>query len=75
MLSTNARKIKCPYTYIANFAKKTKEWINQLLKAKSIYKIEHTKWVSPSVEAPKKNGKLRVCVNLKNVNVATIKDN
>ena len=39
-----------------------------------IYKIEHTPWVSPLVVVPKKNGKLRVCINLKKVNVATIRD-
>ena len=31
-------------------------------------------WVSPLVVVPKKNGKLRVCINLKKVNAATIRD-
>ena len=31
--------------------------------------------MSPIVVVPKKNGKLRVCVNLKQVNVVTIRDN
>ena len=31
-------------------------------------------WVSPLVVVPKKNGKLRVCINLKKVNDATISD-
>ena len=31
-------------------------------------------WVSPLVVVPKKNGKLRVCINLKKVNTATIRD-
>ena len=39
-----------------------------------IYEIEHTSWVSPLVVVPKKNGKLRVCINLKKVNAATIRD-
>ena len=31
-------------------------------------------WVSPLVVVPKKNGKLIVCINLKKVNVATLRD-
>ena len=64
-----------PYTYNENFAKKIKEEIDKLLEAEFIYEIEHTEWVSPIVVVPKKNGKLRVCVNLKQVNAATIRDN
>ena len=41
------------------------------MEAKFIYEIEHTEWVSPIVVAPKKNGKLRVCVNLKKVNATS----
>ena len=44
------------------------------MEAEFIYEIEHTDWVSPIVVVPKKNGKLRVCVNLKKVNAATIRD-
>ena len=43
-----------PYTYNENFANKIKEEINKLLKAKFIYEIEHTKWVSFIVVVPKK---------------------
>ncbi|MCO5577322.1 hypothetical protein L7F22_031150 [Adiantum nelumboides] len=64
-----------PYTYNETFAKKVKEEIDKLLEAKFIYEIEHTEWVSPIVVVPKKNGKLRVCVNLKQVNAVTIRDN
>ncbi|MCO5565051.1 hypothetical protein L7F22_018722 [Adiantum nelumboides] len=39
-----------------------------------IYPIEHSEWVSPIVIVPKKNGKLRVCVDLKKVNAATRRD-
>ena len=53
---------------------KIEEEINRLREARFIYKIEHTEWVSPLVVVPKKNGKLRVCVNLKKVNAATIRD-
>ena len=63
---------QCPYTYNDTFAKKIKEEIDKLLIVEFIYEIEHTDWVSPIVVVPKKNGKLRVCVNLKKVNAATI---
>ncbi len=63
-----------PYTYNDNFANKIKEEINKLLEAEFIYEIQHTEWVSPIVVVPKKNGKLRVCVNLKKVNAATVRD-
>ena len=64
-----------PYTYNDTFAKKIREKIDKLLVAKFIYEIEHIDWVSPIVVVPKKNGKIWVCVNLKKVNAATIKDN
>ena len=64
-----------PYTYNDTFAKKIKEEIDKLLEAEFIYEIEHTEWVSPIVVVPKKNGKLRVCVNLKQLNAVTICDN
>ena len=60
--------------YNDTFGNKIKEEINKLLEAEFIYKIEHTEWVSPIVIVPKKNGKLRVCVNLKKVNAASIRD-
>ena len=43
-----------------------KEEIDKLLDARFIYKIEHTEWISPIVIVTKKNGKIRVCVDLKN---------
>ena len=64
-----------PYTYNETFAKKIKEEIDKLKESEFIYEKEHTDWVSPIVVVPKKNGKLRVCVNLKKVNAATIRDN
>ena len=61
-----------PYTYNDNFANKIKEEIDKLLEAEFIYEIEHTEWVSPIVVVCKKNVKIRVCINLKKVNVAMI---
>ncbi|MCO5592031.1 hypothetical protein L7F22_046025 [Adiantum nelumboides] len=63
-----------PYTYNETFARKIKEEIDKLKEAEFIYEIEHTDWVSPIVVVPKKNKKLKVCVNLKKVNAATIRD-
>ena len=63
-----------PYTYNENFSKRIEEEVNRLKEAEFIYEIEHTEWVSPVVIVPKKNGKLRVCINLKKVNAATIRD-
>lgn len=63
-----------PDTYNNNFAKKIKDKIDNLLEADFIYEIEHMEWVSPRVIVPKKNKKVRVCVNLKKVNAATIRD-
>ena len=42
-----------------------KEEIHKLLDAGFIYEIEHIEWVSPIVIIMKKNGKIRVCVDLK----------
>ena len=64
-----------PYTYNDTFAKKIKEEIDKLLEANFIYEIKHTNWVSPIVVVFQKNGKLCVCVNLKQVNAVTIRDN
>ncbi|MCO5554772.1 hypothetical protein L7F22_008306 [Adiantum nelumboides] len=54
-----------PYTYNETFARKIKEEIDKLKEAEFTYEIEHTDWVSPIVVVPKKNKKLRVCINLK----------
>ncbi|MCO5578895.1 hypothetical protein L7F22_032744 [Adiantum nelumboides] len=63
-----------PYSYNDNYVKKIEEEINRLKEVGFIYEIDHTEWVSLLVVVPKKNGKLRVCVNLKKVNAATIRD-
>ncbi|MCO5572921.1 hypothetical protein L7F22_037746 [Adiantum nelumboides] len=64
-----------PYTYNETFARKIKEEIEKLKEAEFIFEIEHIDWVSPIVVVPRKNGKLRVYVNLKKGNAATIRDN
>ena len=53
---------------------KVKEKIERLLKAKFIETARYVEWLSNIVPVKKKNGKLRVCIILKKVNVATIRD-
>ena len=51
-----------------------KEEIQKLLEARFIYPISDSKWVSPLVIVPKKNGKWRVCVDYRELNKSTQKD-
>ena len=48
--------------------------VRRLLQAGFIYPVEDSKWVSPVVVTPKKNGKWRVCVDYKPLNAATKRD-
>ena len=49
--------------------------VKKLLQAGFIYLVEDSKWVSPVVVTPKKNRKLRVCVDYKLLNTTTKMDN
>ena len=53
---------------------KVKEDIKKLLKAKFIRPIRYVQWLTNIVPVMKKNGKLRVCVDFRDLNVATPKD-
>ncbi|MCO5577579.1 hypothetical protein L7F22_031410 [Adiantum nelumboides] len=57
-----------------NYAKKVKEEIDNRLKAGFITKVANSDWLFPIVVVPKKNGKLRVCVDYRKLNAQTIKD-
>ena len=46
----------------------------KLLDVGFIYEVEHIEWVSPIVIVMKKNGNMRVCVDLKKFNATTIRD-
>ena len=48
--------------------------VRKLTEAGFIYPVEDSKWVSAVVVTPKKNGKLRICVDYKPLNVATKRD-
>ena len=49
-----------------------KEELRKLLNANFIYPISDSKWVSPLVIVPKKNGKWRVRVDFRELNKATL---
>ncbi|MCO5550293.1 hypothetical protein L7F22_003775 [Adiantum nelumboides] len=57
-----------------NYAKKVKEEIDNLMKTGFITEVESSDWLFPIVVVPKKNGKLRVCVDYRKLNAQTIKD-
>jgi hypothetical protein len=47
---------------------------NKLLAVGFVKPVEEVTWLSSIVVVPKKNGKLRICVDFKKLNVATKKD-
>ncbi|XP_059664235.1 uncharacterized protein LOC132310008 [Cornus florida] len=53
---------------------KIKEEIERLLKAGFIRTVRYVEWLSNVVPVIKKNGKLRICVDFRNLNIATPKD-
>ena len=53
---------------------KVKEEIEKLLKAKFIIPTRYVQWLANIVPMMKKNGKLRVCVDFRDLNVVTPKD-
>ncbi|MCO5551478.1 hypothetical protein L7F22_004982 [Adiantum nelumboides] len=74
MISTAKPVQQRPYPMNPKYTKIVQEELEKLIECGFIYPIEHSKWVSPIVIVPKKNGKLRVCVDLKKVNAATRRD-
>ena len=53
---------------------KVKEEIEKLLKAKFIRPSRYVQWLANIVPVIKKNGKLRVCVDFRDLNIANPKD-
>jgi len=62
------------YQLNTNYATNIKQDINKLFATCLIKHVEKATWLSPIVVVPKKNGKLRIRVNFKKLNVATEKD-
>jgi len=48
--------------------------IDKLLVVGFVESIEEATWLSPIVIVPKKNGKLRICIDFKKLNATTKKD-
>lgn len=53
---------------------KVKEKIERLLQAGFIRTARYVEWLSNIVPVVKKNGKLRVCIDFRNLNTATQKE-
>ena len=51
-----------------------KEEIEKLFKAKSIKPTRYVQWLANIVHVMKKNGKFQVCVDFRDLNLATPKD-
>ena len=56
------------------YAIRVKEDIEKLLKVAFIRPVKKEKWLSLIVIVPKKNGKIRVCVDYRKLNVVTVID-
>ena len=53
---------------------KVKDEIEKLLKAGFIRPTRYSEWLSNIVLVMKKNGKLRICIDFRDLNLATLKD-
>lgn len=54
---------------------KMQEELTKLSDARIIKQLRHSSWMSNLVPIRKKNGDLRLCVDFRNLNVASLKDN
>jgi hypothetical protein len=57
-----------------NYAKAVRNDLEHLLGAGFIAPVDQATWLSPIVVVPKKNGKLRICVDFRRLNAATKKN-
>eukprot|EP00253_Pinus_taeda_P004159 PITA_04159 len=58
-----------------NLESQIKAKLNKLLKAKIIFLVRHSNWVSNIVPVRKKNGDIRICIDFRSLNKASQKDN
>ncbi|XP_020229218.1 uncharacterized protein LOC109810221 [Cajanus cajan] len=63
-----------PRRFSPEVIERIKEEIERLLKAKFIRTSRYAEWISNIVPVIKKNGKLRVCIDFRDLNTATPKD-
>ncbi len=62
------------YILNSNYATTVKQDINKLLTVRFLEFIEEVTWLSPIVVIPKKNGKLKICIEFRKLNTTTKKD-
>ncbi len=62
------------YRLNPNYVTIVKQDIDKLLAIGFIEYVEEATWLSPIVVVPKKNDKLKICIDFKKLNVATKKD-
>jgi hypothetical protein len=67
---THQARYKLNPNYVSTF----KQDIDKLLVIGFIQFLEEATWLSPIVVVPKKNVKLKICINFRKLNVATNKD-
>eukprot|EP00253_Pinus_taeda_P010488 PITA_10488 len=58
-----------------NLESQIKSKLNKLLKAKIIFPVQHSNWVSNMAHVRKKNGDIRICIDFRNLNKASQEDN
>jgi hypothetical protein len=62
------------YRLNPNYATIIKQVINKLLTIGFIKCVKEATWLSPIVIVPKKNGKLKMCIDFRKLNATTKKD-
>jgi hypothetical protein len=62
------------YIMNPNYGTTVKHDINKLLGTRFIQRLEKTTWLSTIVVIPKKNGKFKIYINFRKLNVVTKKD-
>jgi hypothetical protein len=63
-----------PRRFVPKILSKIKEEVERLLKCKFIRTTRYVEWIANIVPVIKKNGKLRVCIDFRDLNSATPKD-
>jgi hypothetical protein len=75
VLEANAKPVRQrQYRMNPKYSLMVKEETDKLLECGFIYPVPYSEWVSPIVVVPKKNGKLRICVDFRKLNFVTQKD-
>ena len=66
------QKLRKIHPWLESLVKKE---LNKLLAAKIIFLVRHTTWVENIVLVRKKSGEIRSCIDFRNLNRASLKDN